>query len=83
MTESELHGDYRNGIEIRRHDGKVDEVFLYRGGKAIVHIEQLSDQSYWMSLTAKNVDANVTFLANDGDLEISVECEQFGESNAG
>lgn len=63
---SEWHGDKNDGIEIRRNeDGSVDEVCLYVGGKCVVHVEQMSDQCFWMALYGAGHTAHVNFLSKN------------------
>lgn len=57
---TQWHGDKTDGIEIRfNDDGSLDEVIVYVDGKCIVHLEQMSDVSWWVGLYAKGHTAHL------------------------
>ena len=37
-------------IDIRLIEGKLDEVVLERDGECLFHLEQMSDQDWWMAI---------------------------------
>jgi predicted nucleic acid-binding Zn-ribbon protein len=50
---AETHPD----VEIRYNDdGTVDEIIVKSGGVCLFHLEQMSDESYWIGLAPKDGD---------------------------
>jgi len=37
-------------IDIREYDGELDEIVFTRDGKCLFHLEQMSDQYWWMAI---------------------------------
>mgnify|MGYP000617857281 CR=1 FL=1 len=50
MAKCELHGTKQDGIEYRWDGEQLDEIVVYVGGKVVLHVEQMSDTTYWMGI---------------------------------
>jgi hypothetical protein len=75
MMASEWHGDKTDGIEIREYDGFVDEVLLYIDGECVFHMENMSDQCYWMGLYGKTHEAHCNVLSKNGRAHVMATAE--------
>lgn len=76
---SEWFGDKTDGIEIRyQGEGKdqfLDEICLYRDGECCVHMESMSDVSYWMSLTSKRFEVHANIFSKHLKAHISAKAD--------
>lgn len=67
-SDSQWYGDSTNGIEFRQLDSadELDEVLLYVDGKCVVHLEAMSETSYWIGLYAKGHEAHLHIGSKSG-----------------
>jgi hypothetical protein len=77
FTGSVWSGDKTNGIETRYQGGEVDEVCLYVDGECVLHLEQMSDQCFWMGLRTKNgYGVHVNIFSKNGRSHLGINAEE-------
>lgn len=72
-----FYGDRVNGIELRQHDGEdqLDELLAYVNGVCVLHIEQMSDQSYWIGTYAGGYTCHANIAAKNGRSHVALTAE--------
>lgn len=81
LTDSE-----RADLESRRHksgpfevrlnpDGSIDELLMYIDGQCVMHIEQMSDNYFWMGLYANGMTLHSQFGAKNSRAKAFMNAE--------
>lgn len=83
MSSDTLYGDTNDGIELRRHDGEsqLDELLVYVGGRCVLHVEQMSDQSYWLGIEAGGYECHTHIAAKNGRSHVAMTADVWEESH--
>lgn len=74
-SRSEWYGDKQDGIEVRMCGDHIDEIVVYRNGQCCVHIEQMSDQCYWMSLMSERFEVHANIYGKNGRSHVDANAE--------
>lgn len=73
------YGAKKDGVQLHyQGEGKdeyLDEIFMFRNGRCIFHLEAMSDQTYWMGIYGKTHDVHAWIGSENGRSHVGAKGE--------
>ena len=72
---TDWYGNSKNGIEVRYQEDELDEICVYVNGECVLHMEQMSDQCYWMGIEAGGYTVHAHVFSKKGRAHVAANAE--------